>query len=403
MRGRPKLDIGTYGKIRTRPMGDRWQAIAGYRHADGITRQHARVGNTKAAAERALKRCFATEANRAKSSEGITVHTRMSDLATEFFSRLRRRVEDGERSPNTLRLYEWAWDTHLAPAVGGLTVAEATVPVLDALLQELRTRYGADSCQKARAVLSGMLGIAVRHQAIAANPIRDVEGIPSGPRNKVRALEPAEAVDLWQKLTALVEADDVAVNPAIPDLVLWMLGTSDRLGQALAVHWPWVDLDQAVGTLGPTVIRVKGEGLRLNWGTSKSRDRVLDLPAPVLAMLLLRQQGDVYRVAPMGPVFPGPSGDLWDPTNASWNLRRALDAVGYDWVTSHVFRKTVATILDDAGLSARHVADQLGHARPSMTQDVYMARKARNPQAKAALEAALAVKPARRVVPLDGG
>ncbi len=45
-------------------------------------------------------------------------------------------------------------------------------------------------------------------------------------------------------------------------------------------------------------------------------------------------------------------------------------------MTSHVFRKTAATILDEAGLSARLVADQLGHARPSMTQDIYFGRKA---------------------------
>ena len=30
------------------------------------------------------------------------------------------------------------------------------------------------------------------------------------------------------------------------------------------------------------------------------------------------------------------------------------------------------TILDEAALSARLIADQLGHARPSMTQDVYL-------------------------------
>jgi integrase len=30
-----------------------------------------------------------------------------------------------------------------------------------------------------------------------------------------------------------------------------------------------------------------------------------------------------------------------------------LNRAGFDWVTSHVFRKTVATRLDEAGLSAR--------------------------------------------------
>ena len=59
------------------------------------------------------------------------------------------------------------------------------------------------------------------------------------------------------------------------------------------------------------------------------------------------------------------------------------------WITSHSFRKTTATILDDAGQSARQIADQLGHARPSLTQDVYMGRRAKNPGAAAALDAAM--------------
>jgi integrase len=57
-------------------------------------------------------------------------------------------------------------------------------------------------------------------------------------------------------------------------------------------------------------------------------------------------------------------------------------------VTPHVFRKTCATILDEAGLTARMIADQLGHSRPSMTQDVYMGRKAPNPMVVRALDEA---------------
>ncbi|MGH3549339.1 MAG: tyrosine-type recombinase/integrase, partial [Pseudonocardiaceae bacterium] len=40
----------------------------------------------------------------------------------------------------------------------------------------------------------------------------------------------------------------------------------------------------------------------------------------------------------------------------------------------HAFRHLVATQLDRAGLSAREIADYLGHERVSMTQDVYMSR-----------------------------
>jgi integrase len=43
-------------------------------------------------------------------------------------------------------------------------------------------------------------------------------------------------------------------------------------------------------------------------------------------------------------------------------------------VPSHSFRKTVAALIDDEGLSARIGADHLGHSKVSMTQDRYMSR-----------------------------
>ena len=42
--------------------------------------------------------------------------------------------------------------------------------------------------------------------------------------------------------------------------------------------------------------------------------------------------------------------------------------------TTHSCRKTIATFIDDEGLSARIGADHLGHSHVSMTQDRYMAR-----------------------------
>jgi len=89
------------------------------------------------------------------------------------------------------------------------------------------------------------------------------------------------------------------------------------------------------------------------------------------------------------PVFPDSLGGWRDPKNTRRDFRAALDRAGFEWVTTHSFRKTTATLLDQAGLSARVVADQLGHARPSMTQDVYMGRRAVDPGAVAALEEAL--------------
>ena len=73
-------------------------------------------------------------------------------------------------------------------------------------------------------------------------------------------------------------------------------------------------------------------------------------------------------------IFPSTSGTLRDPENFSGQWRAARDELGVPDVSSHSFRKTVATLIDDEGLSARIGADHLGHAKVSMTQDRYMSR-----------------------------
>jgi hypothetical protein len=55
-------------------------------------------------------------------------------------------------------------------------------------------------------------------------------------------------------------------------------------------------------------------------------------------------------------------------------------------MTFHAWRKTTATVLDEAGAAARMIADQLGHSRVSMTQDVYLGRRSRDSRLAAALE-----------------
>ena len=89
------------------------------------------------------------------------------------------------------------------------------------------------------------------------------------------------------------------------------------------------------------------------------------------------------------PLFPDLLGGFRDPANVSRELREARGEDTLVWITSHTFRKTAATILDEAALSARLLADQLGHSWPSMTQDVYLGRRAVDSQAALALEAAL--------------
>lgn len=78
---------------------------------------------------------------------------------------------------------------------------------------------------------------------------------------------------------------------------------------------------------------------------------------------VLRARAQLASVSPTTkiPSFPAPKDGLRDPSNAQGDLRESL-AFGLPWVTRHISRKTSATLLDNAGLSGRAVADEVGPA-----------------------------------------
>jgi integrase len=136
------------------------------------------------------------------------------------------------------------------------------------------------------------------------------------------------------------------------------MATGLRIGEACGLAWAAVDLDAGTIDVRAAVVRVKGRGLVVKKTKTDTGARTLVLPQWCVTMLR-------DRAAPRNPpdegrpVFPAPLGGWRDPSNTQADLRDAFTAADFDWVTSHVFRKTVATLMDQAGLSSRAAADQL--------------------------------------------
>ena len=106
---------------------------------------------------------------------------------------------------------------------------------------------------------------------------------------------------------------------------------------------------------------------------TRSGVRVLRVPLWLVAILRARRALDPESE---GAVFPDAIGGHRDPNNVEKIHRKVRAGTGLEWVVPHTYRMTVATMLDQRGLSARTIADQLGHSRISMTQNVYMGRRA---------------------------
>jgi integrase len=378
--GRPPLEIGEYGKIRFSEIRDKstgrvvgYRARALYRGNDGIVREIERSGASKTKAEKALKLAIKRVLQTPSGSE-INSNTRFCEVATRWFEWQERRVASGERATGTLDNYRSVLKNHILPAFGELRLYEVTVPRLDKFFPVLQAKSSASHARTARAVVGGILRYAVRHGGIDKNPIRDIEPIEGGVRKKARALTLSERIKWIEQL----ESDSKAVRADLPDLTRFMLATGVRIGEALAVIWKDVDFTAAVVAIDWKVVRVRAQGLQRK-KRLKSAAGERTLPLPNWAVDMLRQRWSVAQsegLSELSPVFPDSLGGLRDPSNTRRALREARGSEGFVWVTSHVFRKTAATVMDDAKLTARMIADHLGHSKPSMTQDVYMGRTA---------------------------
>jgi integrase len=376
--GRRPLAVGSYGNISYRTLGPRKvRALCKVRDADGKLRDATAQGTSKANARDNLLE--AIERRPGFSGSTITADSTIEQTGAAWFAELDRKAAEGELAINTPRLYRSAFDNHVKDGVGALRLHEATPPRLDAFIVGMRARHGVAITKTARTVLNGIMRYAIRQGALKTNPMRDVGRITVGRQQKRarkrRALTHVEREDWLTKM----EADVVAAHRDLPDLTRFMLATGVRIGECLAVTFDEVDVAAKTVSIDWTVVRVKGQGLQRVSTKSVAGERTLRLPGWAVDMLIRR--GERFDWA--GPLFPIPErrkgkqarNGVWrDPSNTSRDLRQARDRAGYEWVTSHVFRKTVATLMDEAGMTAREIADQLGHARPSLTQDVYMER-----------------------------
>ena len=192
------------------------------------------------------------------------------------------------------------------------------------------------------------------------------------------------AAERRQWLDAL-EADKRARDWDLPDLTRMMLATGCRIGECLAIGWTEVDLDGATVDVCWHLVRRTGVGL-LRLPTTKSGEkgeRLIPLPGWAVDMLTRRRAaiGDDVE-----PVFPDSLGGWRDPSNVRRVWRAARDKAEMDGLVTHALRKTVASFLDDAHISARKISDQLGHAKVSMTQDRYLGRRLTDRQTADALE-----------------
>ncbi|EYT56573.1 integrase [Leucobacter sp. UCD-THU] len=371
---RQRLTIGTFGEIGflSSPSG-RTVARARYRDWDGKSRLVQATGEGRRAAERALKAKLAERSLFQPTSSILTPDSPFPDLVAYWLEDLEL---EGRVSKRTMQLYERNMRTLVLPAFESLTLREIGVARCDHFLKQL-SRQSYNRARQARVVLRLALGLAVRHEVLPRNPMDHVSQLRK-PESAPNALTPAE-VNVIRIAIAFWESGRPVPGPK-PDgqlstIVEVMLGTSARIGEVLAIRRRDIDVTSAVPSIriSGTIVSHRGEPtMRQDHPKTARSSRTVAIPA-FAAEAVRRRLARLDDPSPDALLFRSREGTPLTTNNVRRQLRHVLSMAGIDGVTPHMFRRTVATAINEQA-SVELAAELLGHTDPRITIQHYIRR-----------------------------
>lgn len=192
-------------------------------------------------------------------------------------------------------------------------------------------------------VLHAALERAVKLDLITSNPADRVEA-PQPARFQPRVLTPEEAI-------VFLEAAKHSRHHILVTLALF---TGLRLGEMLALKWKDVNLSEGI--------------IKIIKSKTKAGERLVPLP-PVAVALLQDQRTKVKGDL----VFPGKwKGEEIELSYLTYRvIERICKRAGLPRIRFHDLRHTHATWLSASDVSARTVADRLGHSDAAFTMRTY--------------------------------
>jgi integrase len=318
----------------------------------------------------------------------ISPRLRVETVAGWWLERFEAKVAAGERHPRTLEAHRYQLDRHLLPPLGRRAIASLTVDDVAELLHELRCKgCSAKTSASALATLQSVLRFARRCGWIVADPVERLEHDerPRPQRRRQRVLSRTEI----ERLLA-------ACSPRDRLMIATVLYTGLRISEMLGLVWD--DIDCAAG-----VIHVRAQLSRAHRGlparrvAPKTAASVRDVPlVPQLARLLNAHRQATRFARGADWVFATARGTPYGHRNVSRRClgsaaqRAGLNEDGWPPLRFHDLRHTFTShLIVDLGLDPAQVSRILGHARITITLDIYThlfedARHARDIRARMA-------------------
>ena len=269
----------------------------------------------------------------------------------------------------THRDYEALLRRYVRPALGSRQVAKIEPLEIQGLYAEMQERgLSARTVRFTHAVLRAALHQAVKWRLIPQNPTQSVD-LPKQAKGEIQVLNPQQARDFLKE----------AAKDRYHVLFAVALTTGMRPSEYLALKWPDVNFKQGTVSVIRTLEPVKGGGWRFA-DTKRARSRrLVKLQESVLKLLSeYRDSQAEERAAANGDaaaadlIFVNSNGNPLNERNlVQRNFQVILERAKLPRIRLYDLRHTAATLALGAGVPAKVVSEQLGHASVAFTLDTY--------------------------------
>lgn len=272
----------------------------------------------------------------------------------------------GSIRPKTFEQYEGIVRNHLTPALGAIRLNELQPSHIQRFYgQMIEHGQSPRTLQLIHSVIHRALVIAQRQGLIGRNPAQVVEP-PRYSKGEMQVFTDTQARQLL--ITARGLRNEVLYHLAVT--------TGMRQSELLGLKWKDIDWAACVIHVRRQTQRIRGKGISFSEPKTRSGNRLIQFGSETLRKLSAqRKRQDIERQVKGWQendlINPSVIGTPLDQRNLLREFKDLLKAAGLPEIRFHDLRHTAATLMLLNGIPLLVVSRRLGHAKPSITLDIY--------------------------------
>ena len=309
---------------------------------------------------------------------GYTRHKSVSVKNYRELSELWLKNHKLEVKPQTYSKTVSELKTYLLPLFGDIRVEKITLPMVQVFVNKIANNpnLGSVSLKIILSINKRILKYAVNLQLITVNPADNII-VPKNKKNisQKKELKYFEINQLKQFKDYLDKLPNTFRNYYHKTLYDTLLATGLRIGEAVALEWSDIDLDNGYIDVNKTLV-----WSRMETNSPKSMAGYRKIPIDRNTVLMLRlykaRQHQCFIEHGYGGkmaehVFSNGLHAYPSREGLQKTLTKHLKLAGLPYLTLHAFRHTHASLLLNAGISYKELQQRLGHSTLAMTMDTY--------------------------------